>query len=176
MKQRAASAVFSIVVFCSVGIAGAQQASPVGVWRFSKIQWVNAPKELGRSERSGNSGILRFYPDGTFTFVYDAIIQQEGAEYASEGDPWTIYQGTWRFRGHDIAVTYSLIYRDIHWARAGQAPDEKSKVVTKELFWRGGRLIFDHETYQRSPKLTASFDKVFSQPPHVPPLNSVGPP
>ena len=139
---------------------------------MSHIHWVNAPKELGRKERSGRSGILRFSPDGTFTLVYDEIIQQEGfPEQASEGDPWTIYRGTWQQRGADIEVTYSLRYADIRVEGAEGKTACPPPSETKVLRWRGGRLMLEKTVYQRSVELEPSVNKTFPLHTDLPPID-----
>jgi hypothetical protein len=87
--------------------------SPVGVWRQKHIRWIDAPKDLGYKERGGNSGILRFSEDGSFTLVYTVIYQRPRSENPSQGDSWTIYFGHWKRLGDVIEVTYSIKYRDI---------------------------------------------------------------
>ena len=179
MKIYAASLLVASTLWCH-GQSVANSVSPIGVWRQKNIKWANAPKELGYKERAGNSGILRFSSDGSFTLIYAVIIQTQKFENPSQGDAWTIYFGKWKRQGNIVDVAYSMIYRDIRlMSKDGKEVCPPSQ-ETKQIRMRGNELIFDGVTYIRSLRLEAGVNKTFSLPPQLPPFqcpaNTVGTP
>jgi len=146
----------TVLAFTSVSPhACAQEAGPVGLWRQTKIDWVHAPKEIGK-EKTGNAGIMRFGADGSFVLVYASVIVKAGfPEVMSQGDPWTIYRGTWKTSTDGIHLSYSLLYRDI--------PCEKCpSVQTVILKRKGKRVVLQGIAYQPEPALAPSFEATFS--------------
>ena len=141
---------------------------PVGVWRQQNIEWVNAPKDLGYKERAGNSGILRFSPDGSFTLIYTTIYQRDLYENPSQGDAWTIYFGKWKRNGNLIDVSYAMVYRDIRKLDQNGKEICSPSLETKRLQLSRSRIVFDGNVYIRSPRLEAGVNKMFSNPPALP--------
>ncbi len=165
-RRFAVQATLVVLLLCAVRISA--QESPVGVWRLAKMRWVNAPKGLPK-EKTGNTVVLRFAPGGAFALIQGSIIQQQHGfqEHLSQGDPWTIYTGTWKRDGQWVTVTYTLLYRDIEFTgRDGMRPCDPPRTAAVVL--QGNSLVFDGERYEFNPRLEKSVNDTFSPRPGLP--------
>lgn len=130
----------------------AETAEIYGAWRqTSSLEWIKSPPEIEIPVRSASAAILYFGSGHVFVLVHGWVIQQEGREALSVGDPRTVYLGTWSQDGETLRLTYRLVDRMINYPPSPIPGPVKTgtAVVGKTM------IRFDHKRFARKPQLDA---------------------
>jgi hypothetical protein len=149
MKKLMLLAIVVVAVACDAGEARQEldtAALTKGLWVKLDSAWQPSPPESGFTS-SAYARVLRFEPDGQFSWIACMLLRNGEKTTISPGDGQVFFFGRWKAAGNRAHVEYVKAREVIHVAGSDQ-PFEKKRVATAES--TGDRVIFEGLRFTRS--------------------------
>jgi hypothetical protein len=142
-------AIILVVLAASVCLGQTKAKDVPGAWIVSNADWTQ--DEFHKNERWTSAKVLFFFRDGRFGIVGGSVFQTGDRMEISYGDSQTVYFGSWKRTGAEIAVTYRNVYCDV-------CEIEKERVVQQETLAvnEDGEIAFHNLHFRKEPRLDKS--------------------
>lgn len=116
-----------------------------GVWMHLDSEWQKAPTEAEIDQSSAYARLVRFLPDGEFSWMACIVLRSPKETVISVGDGQVIFLGRWRVVHDTVRVQYLKTYEMVTPVDGSNPPFDKVQEATVRLV--GDELTFDGRKY-----------------------------
>jgi hypothetical protein len=116
-----------------------------GVWMHLDSEWQKAPPEAEIDQSSAYARLVRFLPNGEFSWMARIVLRSHKQTVISVGDGQVIFLGRWRVVDDAVHVQYLKTYEMVPSVDGSNPPFGKVEEATVRLV--GDDLTFDGRKY-----------------------------